>query len=336
MTNIFDTIPEKVSKQINKVKQPSWTGPMLATLTHDTFSKKGWIFERKLDGERCLSFKKNSEVKLVSRNKKKKNHQYPEIAQALEKQDHDFIVDGEVVAFDGNVSSFSKLQPRMQSKAPDQDVAVYYYIFDIIHLNGYELSKLPLKHRKSLLKKSIDFSSKHLRFTEHRDEKGEDFLKEACKKGWEGLIAKDAESQYSHKRSKSWLKFKCENSQELVICGYTAPQGERDYFGALIVGFYQDGKLKHAGKVGTGYDEETLKMLHDKMKMLKRKTPPFDNEKPDYKDVTWLTPRLVGEFRFTEWTSDNKLRHPSYLGLRDDKDAKDVTKETPHHDKNEG
>ncbi len=329
MADIFEKLPEDVRGEIKKKEQPDWTGPMLATLTHDPFSQEGWIFERKLDGERCLAFKKGGDVKLMSRNKKKKNTQYPEIVEKLEKQDHDFIIDGEIVAFDGNITSFSKLQPRMHSSEPDLDVNVFYYVFDIIHLDGHDLSKLPLEHRKSLLKKGLSFSGTNLRFTEHRDENGKEYLKEACKKGWEGLIAKDYSSAYKHDRSRYWLKFKCENSQELVICGYTAPEGERDYFGALIVGFYQDDKLKHAGKVGTGYDDETLKMLYNKMQKLQRKNPPFDEDEPSYKDVTWLKPELVGEFRFTEWTKDDKLRHPSYLGLRDDKNARDVTKEGP-------
>ncbi len=302
---------------------------MLATLTHERFSKEDWIYERKLDGERCLVFKKGKEIRLMSRNQKKINDQYPEIADAIKKQNHDFVIDGEIVAFDGNITSFSKLQPRMHRSEPDLSIPVYYYVFDIIYLEGYDLSDLPLKQRKSLLKKAVDFSGEHLRYTIHRNKEGEKFLKEACRKGWEGLIAKEAESQYVHDRSKKWLKFKCEKGQELVICGYTAPGGSRKHFGALIVGYYDHGKLKHAGKVGTGYDEETLKRVHDKMKKLEQDDPPFDNDNPDYKNATWLKPKLVGEFRFTEWTKDNKLRHPSFLGLRDDKKAKDVVKEEP-------
>ena len=329
MADIFNNLPDEARDKLREKEQPDWTAPMLATLTDERFSKEDWIYERKLDGERCLAFKNGKTISLMSRNKKKKNHQYPEIEEALKDQENDFIIDGEIVAFDGDVTSFSKLQPRMHSSDPDLDVEVFYYVFDIIYLNGHDLSKIGLKHRKALLKEAVSFDHKNLRYTTHRNKEGKKFLKEACSKGWEGLIAKDDNSKYRHDRSKKWLKFKCENQQELVICGYTPPGGSRSHFGALIVGYYDEGKLKHAGKVGTGYDEETLKSLHDKMKPLEQENPPFDDEDPDYKEATWLKPKLVGEFRFTEWTGDNKLRHPSFLGLRDDKKAKDVKKEEP-------
>ncbi len=329
MEKVFDILTEQARNKLRSKSQPSWTAPMLATLTDKRFSKEEWIYERKFDGERCLAFKKAKEVRLISRNQKKKNRQYPEIEKIIQEQKHDFIVDGEIVAFDGNVTSFSRLQPRMHSSHPDLEVQVYYYVFDILFLEGHDLTKLPLKNRKSLLKKALDYDNNHLRYTPHRNKEGETYLKEACGKGWEGLIAKDSNSVYVHDRSRKWLKFKCENQQELIICGYTKPHGSRKYFGALIVGYYENGKLHHAGKVGTGYDEKTLKMLHNKMKDLEQDSPPFDGKKPDYKEANWLKPKLVGEFQFTEWTNDNKLRHPSYLGLRDDKKAKEVRKEKP-------
>jgi DNA ligase D-like protein (predicted ligase) len=329
MHTIFNNLSENARGKLKKTGQPDWTGPMLATLSKEHFSKEGWIFERKFDGERCLVFKNGGNVRLISRNKKEKNHQYPEIAEAFNDQKHDFVVDGEIVAFDGNVTSFSKLQPRMHSKKPDRNIKVYCYVFDIIYLEGTDLSAIELTERKKLLKKALSFNHDHLRYTIHRNKEGEKYLEEACGKGWEGLIAKDAGSGYIHKRSKKWLKFKCQNRQELVICGYTAPQGEREHFGALIVGFYKEGNLKHAGKVGTGYDEATLERVHEKMKPLEQQDNPFKGEVPDYQDVTWLKPDLVGEFRFTEWTDKNRLRHPAFLGLRDDKKAKDVRKEVP-------
>jgi bifunctional non-homologous end joining protein LigD len=329
MNKLFDIITDEARKKLKKKDQPEWTAPMLATLTKERFSRDDWIYERKLDGERCLVFRKGSEVRLMSRNKKNKNHQYPEIVSAFEDQNYDFIVDGEIVAFKGNVTSFSKLQPRMQSKEADTNVEVFFYAFDLIWLEGYDIAKLALRQRKALLKKALNSDNKTLRYTQHRNKEGEKYLREACSKGWEGLIAKDANSVYRHSRSKKWLKFKCDKSQELIICGYTPPGGSRKHFGALIVGYYDDGKLKHAGKVGTGYDEDTLERLHNKMEPLEKDDHPFDEADPGYKAVTWLKPKLVGEFRFTEWTSDNKLRHPSFLGLRDDKKAKDVVKEEP-------
>jgi DNA ligase D-like protein (predicted ligase) len=329
LNKIFNILDDDLKDKLRKKSQPDWTKPMLATLTKERFSKKDWIYERKLDGERCLIFRKGKKVRMMSRNQKKINGHYPEIADVFINQKYDFIVDGEIVAFDGNVTSFSMLQPRMHSSKPDMSIEVFYYVFDIIYLEGYDVSKLPLRHRKALLKEAIDFDAKNLRYTTHRNKEGEKFLQEACKKGWEGLIAKDANSIYYRNRSKKWLKFICDKGQELVICGYTAPGGSRKHFGALIVGYYQDGELKHAGKVGTGYDEKTLKLVHEKMKKLEQADPPFDKEKTKYKNATWLKPKLVGEFRFTEWTGDNKLRHPSFLGLREDKKAKDVKKEEP-------
>ena len=327
MKDIFDILDENERDKLKKKKQPVTIEPMLATLTKDRFSKEDWIFERKFDGERCVVFKNGKSVTLLSRNQKTINNQYPEIEDAIKKMDGRFIIDGEIVAFEGNVTSFSRLQKRMHRKEPDLDVAVYYYVFDIIYLDGHDLAELPLRSRKSLLRKAIDFGVGSVRFTEHRNKDGESFFEEACEKHWEGLIAKDAESTYTKGRSKKWLKFKCENRQELVICGYTDPAGERKHFGALLVGFYEQGKLKYAGKVGTGYDEETLEMLHEKMKKVEQDKSPFEDAEIKEKHVHWLKPKLVGQFRYTEWTDDHKLRHPSFLGLRQDKKAGDVRKE---------
>lgn len=247
MREILDSLPKAAKAQLREEKQPQWARPMLPTLTHQRFSKEEWIYERKLDGERCLVLKNGGVVSLVSRNKKNKNHQYPEIINAFENLKNSVIIDGEVVAFDGNRTSLSKLQPRMHSNAPDKNVEIFFYAFDITYLDGYDLSGIELTHRKALLKKIVTFKHECLRFTPHRNTEGERFLKEACAKGWEGVIAKQADSRYIHGRSTKWLKFKCENRQELVICGYTAPEGSRTHFGALIVGFYEEGKLQHAG-----------------------------------------------------------------------------------------
>jgi DNA ligase D-like protein (predicted ligase) len=214
-----------------------------------------------------------------------------------------------------------------EKKARASRIAVYYYVFDLIHLAGYDVSKLSLRHRKGLLRKALSFSDP-IRFTMHRNEDGEEFLKEACRKGWEGLIAKDAGSAYVHSRSKKWLKFKCVNRQEFVIGGYTDPHGERIGFGALLIGYYKDGDLRFAGKVGTGYDDEMLRSLGSRLESLERKTPPFKGESLPSKGVHWVTPRLVGEVGFTEWTDEGRLRHPRFLGLRRDKKPKHVRRES--------
>lgn len=312
---------------------PDWVEPMLATLTDNPFSDPGWIYERKLDGVRVLAFKAGSEVRLLSRSRKDQNVRYPELVEALEGLDGSFVVDGEVVAFEGDVTSFSRLQSRSQIQDPEEarasGIDVYYYLFDILHLDGYDVTAVELRDRKRLLREALKYEDP-IRFTPHRNEEGEAFLAEACEAGWEGLIAKDASSTYVHSRSRKWLKLKCVQRQELVVGGFTEPEGERIGFGALLVGYYEDEALIYAGKVGTGYDDDTLRRLRDRMDALERKTPPFADadEIPDG-GVHWVTPELVGEVGFTEWTEGGKLRHPRFLGLRDDKAPEDVVRERP-------
>ena len=332
MSEILDVLDENARQKLEKTRQPKWTAPMLATLTHDHFSDPEWIYERKLDGERCLAFRDGKKVRLLSRNKKDLGETYPDVVEALEGQNcADFIVDGEIVAFDGNVTSFSRLQQRMKIKDADEarksSVAVYLYLFDILYVEGHDCTKVGLLDRKRLLKEAISFSSTRLRFTPHQNEDGEAYLKEACRKGWEGLIAKKADSEYAHSRSKSWLKFKCSRRQEFVIGGFTEPKGERKGFGALVLGFYEDGELVCAGKVGTGFDDEMLVSLRKRMEKKERKISPFDSGEEPGGDVHWITPELVGEVAFTEWTNDLQLRHPRFMGLRRDKDPKDVVRE---------
>ncbi len=166
-----------------------------------------------------------------------------------------------------------------------------------------------------------------MRYLPHRNEKGKAFLKQACDKGWEGVIAKDADAPYESRRSKRWLKFKCQRGQELVIGGYTRPRGSRVGFGALLVGYYEDNSLRYAGRVGTGFTDSFLRTLHRRLAHRKRRTCPFRDFEGSDEDVTWVSPQLVGEFGFTEWTEDGKLRHPRFLGLRDDKKPRDVVRE---------
>ena len=324
-------LTEAKRDKAEKKAQPHWMNPMLAKLTEDYFSDPDWIYERKLDGVRCLIFKEGKTVNLLSRNKKEQNHIYPELVDALEKQEHDFIADGEIVTFDGKITSFSKLQARMNVQKPTEDLIekypVWFYLFDCMYVDGYDISNLGNRERKSILQKTIDFE-KPLRYCSHVNEKGEAYHQEACEKGWEGVIAKKADEPYRHSRSGKWLKFKCVHQQELVIGGFTPPKGSREGFGAILVGFY-DGKVFHyAGKVGTGYSDEELRNLREKFDKIEVKEKPFKEEVKE-KNARWLKPKLVAEIGFTEWTNDNKLRHPRYLGLRKDKKAKDVVKEAP-------
>lgn len=318
-------------EKLKQAEQPQWTDPMLATLTEKRFSDPDWIFERKLDGERALAFRQGANVRLLTRNRKEIGGTYPELTEVLSGQDcDDFIVDGEIVAFKGAVTSFSRLQQRMQIKDPEEarasPVAVYYYLFDILHLEGHNLERLPLRARKALLKQVLSFGNV-LRFTPHRNRDGENYFEAACKKGWEGIIAKRADAAYRHSRSTDWLKFKCAKGQELVIGGFTEPQGSRIGFGALLVGYYDGDELRYAGKVGTGYDDAFLEDFRARLDRLARENSPFSGALKE-QNVTWVTPRLVGEFAFTEWTEDGKLRHPRFLGLRRDKAAREVVRES--------
>ena len=332
MKEPFASLPEDARDDLERRGLPDWTAPMLATLTDERFSSEDWIYERKLDGERCLVFADGRGVRILSRNRKKLNDTYPELVEALEERGPDrYISDGEIVAFDGAVTSFSRLQQRIGITDPDEArasrVAVYLYLFDLIYLDRYLLDGLPLRQRKRLLRNAFDYGGR-LRYTPHRNTRGEEYYEEACRKGWEGLIAKRADGRYVHSRSRDWLKFKCVNEQELVIGGYTEPKGSRKGFGALLVGYYEDGDLRYAGKVGTGFDDDTLESLHESMQEIERDGSPFADDVQE-KNAHWIKPELVGEFGFTEWTSDGKLRHPRYIGLRDDKPAKEVHRERP-------
>ena len=265
----------------------------------------------------------------MSRNKKQLNETYPELVDAVSEQQHSFIADGEIVTFENGKTSFSKLQQRMHSKGEQSSnkVKVFFYLFDMLYINDHDITGLPLRDRKKVLSGSISFSVDQLVYCTHINEQGEDFYSEACKKGWEGVIAKEATSTYVHSRSKKWLKFKCVNRQEMVIGGFTDPQGSRKGFGALLIGYYENKKLQYAGKVGTGYSDDLLEELRSKMDRLETGENPFEQKDIGEKNVHWINPRLVGEFKFTEWTNDNRLRHPSFVGLRDDKDAEEVTRE---------
>ena len=247
--------------------QPGWLDPELATLTRDRFSDPAWIYERKLDGERCLAFRSGRPVRLMTRNAKDDTSTYPELTQALgAQQDGDFIIDGEIVAFDGSQTKFARLQQRLGVRQPGPDllaqVPVFYYIFDVLWADGRDVRPLPLRERKQILRDLLTFAGP-LRFTEHVDTDGEAYFRQACASGWEGVIAKRADAPYRAGRSRDWLKFKCEAGQEFVIGGFTDPRGSRTGFGALLLGYYDaDHNLIYAGKVGTGFSQRTLDSLH--------------------------------------------------------------------------
>ena len=250
---------------------------MKAVLSDEPFSDPGWIFERKLDGIRCIAHRDGSGVRLLSRTDRDMSGGYPELVAALEAQPAgDFVIDGEVVALDSRgVTSFQRLQRRGK-----QRVAIYLYVFDLLRHEGADLRALALRERKAALRKALRFEDP-IRYTPHRNRDGERLFEEACRKGLEGIIAKRADSRYTATRSRDWLKLKCHAEQELVIGGYTAPQGSRTDFGALLVGYYEDGRLRYAGKVGTGFDRSTLAELGSQLRALESVRQPLRRRRAD-------------------------------------------------------
>jgi bifunctional non-homologous end joining protein LigD len=330
VTDLLATLPDDLCRRLVPGPQPDWIDPMLATLTQRRFSSPDWIFERKLDGERCLAFRRGAEVHLLSRNRHRLDGTYPELVDGLRAQsDHDVVVDGEVVAFEEGRMSFARLQRRMGISDPElarrSGVAIAYYIFDLLHLDGHRITALPLRARKSLLTQALTYGNP-LRLTVHRNTEGEAFLRDACGRGWEGLVAKRADSEYVGRRSTDWLKLKCSNRQELVVGGFTDPAGSRVGFGALLVGYFESGRLRYAGKVGTGYDVATLRSLRSRLGELEQDAPAFVDPVRE-RGTHWVRPELVAEVAFSEWTTDGRLRHPRFVGLRSDKVAADVVRE---------
>jgi bifunctional non-homologous end joining protein LigD len=301
--------------------------PMKAVLADKPFSDPNWIFERKLDGIRCLAIRDASGVRLMSRTGRLMNQEYPLLVEALEREPSQaFVVDGEIVAFQNGITSFSRLQQRGRERVP-----VYLYLFDLPCYEGEDLRGLPLRERKARLRRALQFGGP-VRFNPHRNgERGEELYRRACERGLEGVVAKRADSPYrSGARSRDWLKLKCHAEQELVIGGYTAPKGSRTEFGALLVGYYDaQGALRYAGKVGTGFDQHTLHELGARLRELEQDESPFEPFKPIPPGTHWVRPELVAQVGFAEWTRDGRLRHPRYLGLRDDKPAREVVREVP-------
>jgi ATP-dependent DNA ligase len=269
---------------------PEWLEPMAATLTQDRFGSSDWLFERKFDGIRLLAYKHGDEVRLYSRNRLEK--QLPPLAEALRRLPvGDIILDGEVT-WDGQSG---------------------YHVFDILWLDGRLVTALPLEERRALLK-ALPFTPPMTRVELLDDAEP---WERARREGWEGVIAKRRGSPYEHRRSKHWLKMKCELSQDLVVGGFTDPQGARVGLGALLVGFYEGADLVFAGKIGTGFDTKLLLGLRERLDALEIPTPPFTKATglPRLR-AHWVRPEVVVRAAFIEWTGNNKLRHPRLLGIR--------------------
>jgi bifunctional non-homologous end joining protein LigD len=237
-----------------------------------------------------------------------------------------------VVAFDGDQTSFSRLQQRLGVTDPSPErVAAYpvvFCVFDLLELDGDDLRGTPLLERRARLTAAIRPGAA-LRVSEAWSDESERRFAQACRAGWEGLIAKRAQAPYASGRSRDWLKLKCVWEQEFVIGGYTDPAGARTDFGALLVGYYEDGQLKYAGKVGTGYSAATLRDLGSRLRELETSESPFVDARPIPRGTHWTRPELVAQIGFAEWTNDGRLRQPRFLGLRDDKGPAEVLRERP-------
>jgi DNA ligase D-like protein (predicted ligase) len=290
---------------------------MKAVLTAERPAGPEWVFERKLDGIRCLAVKDGGRTRLYSRNELSLNDRYAPLAAALDADSADsFAIDGEAVAFVGGRDRFGG----------GEGGELFYYAFDVLHANRRDVRSLPLEERRAVLAGLLRWRDP-LRMTEQMTGDGAALLADACRDGWEGLIAKRLGTPYVSTRSPNWLKLKCTRSQELVIGGFTAPRGSRTDLGALLVGHFEGDRLRYAGKVGTGFTRTTLRDLSDRLAPLVRETSPFEPEKGIPRAATWVEPELVGQIAFMEWTRDGRLRHPSFLGLRFDKPACEVVRE---------
>jgi bifunctional non-homologous end joining protein LigD len=306
---------------------------MLATLTDRRAFGDDWLLERKFDGERCVARKNGAEVRLESRTAKDLTATYPEVRAAVAGQRNvDLLLDGEVVAYDGEQTSFSRLQQRLGVTNPSGErVAAYpvvFCVFDLLEADGVDLRGEPLLERRARLSRALRPTAALQLSEAWRDDSQRRFA-EACRAGWEGLIAKRAQAPYVPGRSRDWLKLKCVWEQEFVIGGYTDPAGSRTDFGALLVGYYEDGTLRYAGKVGTGYTAAVLGDLGLRMRELEAPESPFVDALPVPRATHWIRPELVAQIGFAEWTTGGRLRQPRFLGLREDKRPTEVLRERP-------
>jgi bifunctional non-homologous end joining protein LigD len=342
--NIENLIPKKIikaGKDFKKKKpenkhQPKQTqqlteertySPMLAKSSNHIFNGKNWLFERKIDGYRMIATTGDN-TSLTSRNGIDYTSNYQQISNHLKEIKVDAILDGEIVA--ENKAGFHQFQWLQHFDANAKGLTLKFYVFDILKLNGNDLLDMPLLKRKELLKALMDkYKPQNIVFNEYVLADGEKLFEDAKKKKWEGVIAKRIDDEYyPGKRTDSWLKIKLSNSQEAIICGFTQPAGSRKYFGALVLGLYDNNQeLKYIGNCGTGFNDETLKSLYQQMEDIITVDKPFYDKVNMESKVTWVKPKMICEVTYTEWTMDHHLRHPVFKGLRSDKDMEEVKEE---------
>ena len=342
-TAIKSAHPSKTETAINpaslqgavKAGMPAAVTPMKAALADAPPRGDEWLFEVKWDGVRAICFIEQEAVRLVSRTGHSCEKQYPELSVIPHYiAASEAILDGEIAALDEKgAARFELIQPRIAQSDPNavshmaRSRPVVYFAFDLLYLNGYDLRQAALIERKQLLE-SILKPTAVLRYSEHFPGAGDAMLQAARETGIEGLMAKRANSRYESRRSSEWIKLKIVARQEFIICGFTA--GERDHFGALVLGLYDSGKLVWAGNVGTGFDQKALAFLRQKLDPLTTADSPFPHLPKDPKvgrDVTWVKPELVAEVKFANWTGEGRLRAPVYLGLRPDVNPGDCVRE---------
>jgi len=339
-----EAAPLKVDLALKRVPdaKPRFVEPMKARLVEEPPSHGDWLYELKFDGIRAIAIKDGKKVSLISRNGNKLDKRFPEIFEAVaDLTANECVIDGEVVALDEQGrSSFQLLQAlEMEGrKAP-----LRFYVFDLLQLNGKSLLELPIEQRKQVLAKVCENVSDPIRYSGEISGDVKTLRAEVKRRSLEGLIGKQRGSKYEPgRRTGSWIKLKSLNEQEFVIGGYTPPAGSRKHFGAILVGYYESAKLKFAGKVGSGFTEKLLSMLHKKFRDEERDDCPFvdlphkttgqwsQNITPSMMNkMHWVNPKFVAQIKFAEWTRDGKLRQPVFLGLREDKKPGDVKREAP-------
>lgn len=309
---------------------PKIISPELATLVKEPPSGNEWLHELKFDGYRIISFKEGKHVRLMSRNHHDWTHYFSNIQKEISKLSvKKIILDGEVVLLDENKkSNFQLLQNSIQS---NQKINFVYYVFDILYDEKHNLMTLPLIERKKILNTLIPNTDKTtLRFSAYMIGSGDELFTQACKKGLEGIISKRVDSPYQEKRTKNWLKVRCDQSQEFLVGGYTQPKGSRKYFGSLFLGVYNENKqLIFCGNVGTGFTEDSLKTIYALLQKYKTSHHPFHTNPPGITTAIWVKPKIIVEINFSEWTQEGMLRHPSFKGIRHDKKPDKITREIP-------
>lgn len=328
-----------------KVAPPQFIWPMNALLTDQVPGHGNWLYEIKWDGYRAVAVKNGHSVELYSRRANMVTGDFPEIAEAVARVPcKSFVLDGEIVALnEQGHASFQLLQNFRKHSANEQHHVIYYYVFDVLNSEGRDLTPVPLTTRKELLARLLKGVPDPIRFSTSLNGDPHQLLQVATEKGIEGLIGKRADSPYeSGRRSGAWIKLKVTQEQEFVIGGYTQPKGSRPYFGSLLVGYYEGNKLMYVSHVGTGFNTRTLAELYKLFQKFRTEKVPFANvpsrragrfggglTAAEMRRCTWLRPEFVAQVQFTEWTDEGGLRHPVFLGLRDDKRARDVVREQP-------